>query len=120
MKDEDIGDDDDHDSTSDQQQQIITIVSSPRCPSDSWLRELSTRMVTFLAHRSPELRNMIIMESPFDNDNSNHHHHSGSALLVQILLPELHRVAAKALIYYLYMSVEAIVIVRHPQIRIST
>ena len=55
---------------------------------------------------------MIIMESPSDNDNSdnnNHHHHSGSAQVVQILLPELHREAAKALIYYLYRSVEAIV-----------
>jgi len=60
---------------------------------------------------------MIIMESPSDNDNSNnnnnHHHHSGSAQVVQILLPELHREAANALIYYLYRSVEAIVIVRH-------
>ena len=34
-KDKDVGGDDDHDGTSDQQQQIITIVSSPRCPSDS-------------------------------------------------------------------------------------
>jgi len=207
VNDEYVGIDDDLDSsTSDQQQQIITIVSSPRCPSDSWLRELSTRRVTyiagsgskmfavvdeeyaasmvtaplltnllstttdddveheqqqlqlrslhlsdessvsslgarsnlesifesrgkvdcmilasgkvflchkaFLAHRSPELRNMIIMESSSGND-INDHHHSGSAQVVQILLPELHREAAKALIYFLYRSVVAIVIVRN-------
>jgi hypothetical protein len=56
---------------------------------------------------------MIIMESPFDNDNINHLLHSGSALVVQILLPELHKEAAKALIYYLHRSMEAIVIVRY-------
>ena len=66
----------------------------------------------FLAHRSPELRNMIIMESSSGND-INDHHDSGSAQVVQILLPELHREAAKALIYYLYRSVVAVVIVRN-------
>jgi hypothetical protein len=67
----------------------------------------------FLAHRSPELRNMIIMESSSGGNDINDHHHSGSAQVVQILLPELHREAAKALIYYLYRSVVAIVIVRN-------
>jgi len=177
-------DNDDH-ITSDLQ---TTIVSSPRCPSDSWLRELSTRRVTYiagsgskmfavvdeeyaasmvtvplltnllstadaeqeqlrslhfsddssvsslgarsnlesifesrgkvdcmilasgkvflchkalLAHRSSELRNMIIMETPSDNNSS-------SPQVVQIMLPELHREAAKALVYYLYRSVIAL------------
>ena len=55
---------------------------------------------------------MIIMESSSGND-INDHHDSGSAQVVQILLPELHREAAKALIYYLYRSVVAVVIVRN-------
>lgn len=46
-----------------------------------------------LAQRSPELRDMIIMETPTD-------HSSGQ--LVQILLPELQRDAARALLHYLY------------------
>jgi len=50
----------------------------------------------FLAQRSSELRNMIIVESP-SNDAS-----SSSTSIVQILLPELHREAAKALVYFLY------------------
>lgn len=46
-----------------------------------------------IAQRSPELRNMIIMESPTDDSTGQ---------LVQILLPELQRDAARALMHYLY------------------
>lgn len=153
-------------------QRLSSVVSSPRCPSDSWLREFCTRQICkiaaagnkifllvdeeavcrgltapllnglqvsaggafkgdahsasehsasdsesvfetrgradcmilasgkmFLCHkaliaqRSPELRDMIVMESPTDNS---------SGQLVQILLPELQRDAARALVYYLY------------------
>ena len=149
------------------------LVSSPRCPSDSWLREICTRKASYvstsgnrlfvvveeevishsltapllrtlmtgteqsrfnksttgsdtdshsqfdsvfenhgkadcmilasgkvflchkalLAQRSPELRDMIIMESPTD-------HSAGQ--LVQLLLPELQRDAARGLLHYLY------------------
>lgn len=153
-----------------------SVVSSPRCPSDSWLREFCTRQTCkiaasgnkffllmdeevvsqclttpllnslqvgshapfkgssalstseqsasdsesvfetrgradcmilasgkiFLCHRaliaqrSPELRDMIVMEMPTDDS---------SGQLVQILLPELQRDAARALLYYLYRDV---------------
>jgi hypothetical protein len=148
------------------------VVASPRCPSDSWLRELCTRKVAhiagcgnrvfvladeevvshcltasllhsltasaeekikpgsnlsvsdsdmhqesvfenrgkadcmilasgkvflchkaLLAQRSPELRDIIVMETPTD---------SSSGQLVQLLLPELQRDAARALLHYLY------------------
>lgn len=48
-----------------------------------------------IAQRSPELRNMIIMESPTDDSTGQ---------LVQILLPELQRDAARALMHFLYRS----------------
>jgi len=50
-----------------------------------------------LSQRSPELRNMIFMESPTTGDDPNQ--------LVQILLPELQRDAARALLHYLYRDV---------------
>jgi hypothetical protein len=46
-----------------------------------------------IAQRSPELRNIIIMESPTDDS---------SGQMVQILLPELQRDGARALLHYLY------------------
>ena len=47
-----------------------------------------------IAQRSPELRNMILMESPTDS--------TSMMQPVQLLLPELQRDATKALLYYLY------------------
>lgn len=167
------GEDDEEEEEADQEamRRISSVVSSPRCPSDSWLREFCTRQICkiaasgnkiflvvdeeavcrgltapllsslqvnanslkgdahsasehsasdseslfetrgradcmilasgkmFLCHkaliaqRSPELRDMIVMESPTDDS---------SGQLVQILLPELQRDAARALVYYLY------------------
>jgi len=49
-----------------------------------------------LAQRSPELRNMIVMESPTAGEEQGP---------VQILLPELHRDAARALMHFLYRDV---------------
>lgn len=48
-----------------------------------------------LACRSSELRNMVLMESPTD----------GTDAIIQILLPELHYDAAKALFFYLYRDI---------------
>ncbi len=167
-------DDEAEDAELDQEElrRIASVVASPRCPSDSWLRELCTRQIckiaasgnkffllvdeeavcreltapllnnlqstagerfkgdahsasehsasdsesvyetrgradcmilasgkAFLCHkalisqRSPELRDMVVMESPTDGSPGQ---------LVQILLPELQRDAARALVYYLY------------------
>jgi hypothetical protein len=46
-----------------------------------------------LAQRSPELRDMILLETPSDND---------LATPTQILLPELQKDTARALLHYLY------------------
>eukprot|EP01038_Epipyxis_sp_PR26KG_P006372 gene6372-8776_t len=51
-----------------------------------------------LAQRSPELRDMIIMETPTDLSSG----HGSPQPVIQILLPELTREAARALIYFLY------------------
>ena len=46
-----------------------------------------------LSQRSPELRDMIIMETPTDTEES---------YPIQLLLPELRNDAAKAFLHYLY------------------
>lgn len=58
----------------------------------------------FIAQRSPELRDMILMETPTTDSNS-------SQPIVQILLPELQRDAMKALLYYLYRYVLIMIII---------
>ncbi len=57
-----------------------------------------------LALRSPELRNMIIMEAPIEVEagSGSDGATSSSTSLVQILLPELNRDAARALFFFLY------------------
>lgn len=47
----------------------------------------------FLAHRSPELRDLILMESPTDPMDRS---------IAQILLPELQKDSARALMFFLY------------------
>ena len=53
-----------------------------------------------LASRSMELREMIITESPTDDDMS-----TNPSQMTQILLPELHVDSARALLYFLYTDV---------------
>ncbi len=55
-----------------------------------------------LAVRSQELKNMIIMESPSSTGGRGDDDYDYSTGVIQILLPELHNDAARALFFYLY------------------
>ena len=72
--------------------------------------KLLTAHRAVLAQRSPELRDMIIMETPTvynhnGDDVMSVGSESGVQSLIQILLPELHIDAARALLHFLYCDV---------------